>query len=100
MKLRIDRKSRLPVYIQLYQQIKEMIFDGSLVDGYSLPSERSLAKELGVHRNTIIRAYSELRDEGLLTSYQGIGYQVRYKSMYEGMIRKKVNWEALIKDEY
>ena len=58
MKLRIDRKSRLPVYIQLYQQIKEMIFDGSLVDGYSLPSERSLAKELGVHRNTIIRAYS------------------------------------------
>lgn len=100
MKLRIDRKARVPMYMQLSQQIKELIYNGSLVDGYSLPSERGLAQELGVHRNTIVRAYSELRDEGLITSYQGIGYRVKYKSMYEGMIRKDVNWKALIKADY
>ena len=87
MKLKVDRNARVPIYLQLSQQIRELIFNGSLVDGYSLPSERALAGELGVHRNTIVRAYSELRDEGLLTSYQGVGYRVRYKSIYEGMIK-------------
>lgn len=100
MKLKVDRKAREPIYMQLSQQIKKLIFNGSLVNGYSLPSERALARELGVHRNTIVRAYSELRDEGLLASYQGQGYYVRYKSMYDGMIRKNVNWEAIIKADY
>ena len=100
MKLKVDRNARVPIYLQLSQQIRELIFNGSLVDGYSLPSERALAGELGVHRNTIVRAYSELRDEGLLTSYQGVGYRVRYKSIYEGMIKKNVNWEALVRDDF
>ena len=100
MKLKVDKTASEPIYMQLAQQIKMLIFNGSLVDGYSLPSERGLARELGVHRNTIVRAYSELKDEGLLTSYQGQGYYVKYKSMYDGMIRKNVNWEAIIKDDY
>ena len=70
MKLKVDKTASEPIYMQLSRQIKKLIFNGSLVDGYSLPSERGLARELGVHRNTIVRAYSELKDEGLMTSYQ------------------------------
>ncbi|MDO4544983.1 MAG: winged helix-turn-helix domain-containing protein, partial [Bacillota bacterium] len=100
MRIRIDRQEKIPLYLQIAQQIKEMIFDGSLVDGYPLPSERNLAKELNVHRNTVVRAYSDLRAEGLLLSYQGLGYRVNYRNMFFGMVKKPVNWEALIKDDY
>ena len=45
-----------------------MIINGELINGYNLPSERELAKELGVHRNTIISSYRELKSDGLITS--------------------------------
>ena len=57
---------------------------------------------LGVHRNTIIKAYSHLRDQELIDSLQGVGYRVTYKSesFYEPDVRRKVNWSTIIKDEY
>ena len=100
MNLTIDRESKTPLYLQLSQQLKEMIFQGYLADGCPLPSERRFAEELNVHRNTIVRAYSDLKDEGLVVSYQGLGYRVSYRSMFYGMIKKPVNWEALLKEEY
>lgn len=100
MKITIDKNEKIPLYLQIAHQLKRMIFDGSLVDGYTLPSERSLAEKLNVHRNTVVRAYSELKDEGLITSYQGKGYQVRYGKMFYGMVKKPMNWEALIKEQY
>lgn len=100
MKITIDRTEKAPLYLQIAGQIRTMIFNGSLVDGYTLPSERNLARELHIHRNTVVRAYSELKDDGLITSYQGQGYQVKYRSMFYGMVKKPVNWDAMIKEEY
>ena len=77
MKIKIDKKQTIPVYLQIAGQIKEQIFDGAIGDGYALPSERSLAAELGVHRNTVTKAYHELKAEGLVFSYQGKGYSPR-----------------------
>ncbi len=100
MRIHIDREEKTPLYLQIYQQIKRMIFEGGLVDGQHLPSERSLAAKLHVHRNTVVRAYSDLKDDGLIISYQGVGYRVSYRSMYRDMVKKPVSWEALIKEEY
>lgn len=100
MNINVNRKEKIPLYMQISGQIKRMIFSGVLVDGVRLPSERILAETLKVHRNTVIRAYNELRDEGLITSYQGQGYFIKYGTMFYGMVKKPVNWEALIKDEY
>lgn len=105
MNITIDRKSPIPVYTQITDQVRKGIFDGSLVDGFLLPSERKLAAELGVHRNTVTRAYMELKGEGLIDAHQGQGYRVRYRSMFEQMERegakkKNVHWEALIEDRY
>ena len=100
MRININRNEKTPLYLQISEQIKNMIYEGSLADGHTLPSERKLAKELNIHRNTVIRAYSDLKDEGLISSYQGVGYSVSYRNMFYGMVKKPVNWESLVKDEY
>ena len=78
MKIEIKRNDKTPVYMQIAGQIKSMLHTGQITDGYMLPSERTLAKELGVHRNTVTRAYGELKSEGLLDSSQGSCYRVRF----------------------
>ncbi len=100
MNITVNRNEHTPLYLQISEQIKTMIFNGTLVKDSRLPSERSLASTLKVHRNTVVRAYNELRAEGLISSYQGQAYHVNYGTMYYGMVKKPVNWEALIKDEY
>ena len=108
MNINIDKKKKVPVYLQIAGQIKENIFDGTINDGYALPSERTLAADLGVHRNTVTKAYHELKSEGLVFSYQGKGYRVAFhesgsenaKDGGKEVKRKPVNWEGLMKDEY
>lgn len=106
MKILIDKRKKVPVYLQIAEQIKEHIFDGAISDGYALPSERVLAADLGVHRNTVTKAYHELKAEGLLVASQGKGYRVaRYAdessaSRRKAVPPKPVNWEGIMKDEY
>lgn len=102
MNIHIDKDRRVPIYWQIADQIKSKIISGQMPDGSVLPSERALAKMLGVHRNTIIKAYGTLKDEELVESVRGAGYRVSYQSkdFYEPDVRKKVNWSAVIKDEY
>lgn len=90
MKITIDKDLKKPIYWQIADQIKEMILTGRLADGSILPSERSMAQILGVHRNTIIKAYGLLKDEQLTDSFQGVGYKVTYGStdVYEKDVRK------------
>ena len=102
MNICIDKGIRTPIYWQIADQIKAMIVAGQLPDGAVLPSERAMAALIGVHRNTVIKAYSHLKDEELLDSVQGVGYRVTYQcpDYVEPDVRRKVNWSTIIKDEY
>ena len=100
MKLTVDKKLKCPIYLQIASQIREKIIKGDLVDGYALPSERALAKSIGVHRNTVVRAYNELKADGMITSYQGVGYRVYYKEEEIQSRKRAVNWQGIIKTEY
>lgn len=102
MEIKVDHSAREPLYYQIYSQIRYMILSGQMADGAYLPSERSLAGNLEVHRNTVIKAYNELKDAKLIDSVQGVGYRVTYaaEKPLEPDVRRKVNWSALIKDEY
>lgn len=100
MKLAIDKNLKTPVYLQLTSQIKEMILRGELADGYALPSERALAKKLGLHRNTIVRGYNELKADGLISSYQGVGYRVCYRQEEREKRKRAVNWQGIINPKY
>ena len=64
MNIHINRSSETPFYLQISCSIQNLILSGELSRGYKMPSERRLAEELGVHRNTIIKAYGQLVDDG------------------------------------
>jgi GntR family transcriptional regulator len=69
----VDTSSRLPIYQQLVQQVREAIARGELRPEAALPSVRQLSRELVVNPNTVARAYTELEREGLLVSRPGRG---------------------------
>jgi GntR family transcriptional regulator len=73
MGFHVSTTSRLPIYQQLAQQIREAIARGELQPEASLPSVRQLSRELIVNPNTVARAYTELEREGLLVSRPGRG---------------------------
>lgn len=60
----------------LVQALHESIRSGRLAPGTRLPSSRSLAKDLGIARNTVADAYGQLVAEGWLTARQGSGTEV------------------------
>lgn len=71
--LELDVKSRVPIYEQLVEKIKELIIMEVLKENEQLPSVRSLATELTVNPNTIQKAYRELENQGYVYSIPGKG---------------------------
>lgn len=76
MDLRINLKSRVPVHLQLEQQIKHLIMTGGFGVGDRLPSIRSMAGFLRINRNTVARVFSDLEREGFVESRRGSGMYV------------------------
>jgi GntR family transcriptional regulator len=76
MAIHIDTASRLPIYQQLAQQVREAIARGELRPDEGLPSVRQLSRDLVVNPNTVARAYTELERDGLLVSRPGRGIYV------------------------
>lgn len=64
----LDLGSEVPIYLQLTRRLIEAIADGRVAPGSRLPGSRSLAKAVGVHRNTVSAAYDELLAEGWISS--------------------------------
>jgi GntR family transcriptional regulator/MocR family aminotransferase len=62
--------------VGLMEALRRAVRTGRLQPGAKLPSSRSLAADLGVARNTVADAYSELIAEGWLTAQQGSGTRV------------------------
>ncbi|NMM98754.1 PLP-dependent aminotransferase family protein [Bifidobacterium olomucense] len=73
MQLQLNRRSSVPMYRQLATQLREQIISGELAEGYRLPPERELAARLEVNRTTVLQAYQQLKDEGLIASKVGKG---------------------------
>ena len=108
MSIKIDKTLKTPIYKQIAGEIRKRILSGEMSGGSILPSERTLADMLDVHRNTVVKAYHELMAEELIVSRHGVGYVVttvinRETDTNPGASRKrskKVNWVAQIKPEY
>lgn len=73
LSIELNRKSRVPLYLQVKHAIMDLIKNGSLKVGLKMPTERELSEKLKVSRNTVSSAYKELEQEGVLKSYQGKG---------------------------
>ena len=70
------RVPRFPLHEQVAAEIRRAIADGEAAQGERLPPAVDLAAELGVNKNTVIRALHILRDEGLLDFTRGRGIRV------------------------
>ena len=80
MQLLINNRNGVPIYDQIYGQIKDQIINGSLNEDDPLPSIRSLAKDLKISVITTKRAYEELESEGFIYTVPGKGSYVAPKN--------------------
>ncbi|ODC05382.1 GntR family transcriptional regulator [Terasakiispira papahanaumokuakeensis] len=65
--------SALPRHARIQRALRQLILDGALGVGTALPASRTLAKSLGVSRDTIESAYSQLHAEGFIERRVGSG---------------------------
>lgn len=69
----LDRGTSRGIYLQIGDQIINLIKDGKLAGGTRLPGTRQLAMELGLHRQTVVAAYEELSIQGWIESIPSKG---------------------------
>ena len=73
IRFELDLKSRVPIYVQIVEQVKEMIAAGKLRPGDQLPTVRQVAVDLMINPNTVSRAFLELEHAGITYTQRGIG---------------------------
>lgn len=73
MLIRIDTASGEALFDQLAAAVRAEIGRGALRPGDRLPAARELAASLDVNIHTVLHAYQELRDEGLVDLRRGRG---------------------------
>lgn len=94
--INLDSNSNIPLYIQIYNFIKNEIQVGNMAANSKLPSKRKLSKHLEISQNTVESAYDQLITEGYIVSLPRKGY---YVSELQGVINinseKELNSEKL-----
>ncbi len=70
---RIDPRSPTPIYAQIAERVRIGVAAGELAHGDALPSVRSLAASLRVNPATVVQAYRDLAQEGIVEMRQGAG---------------------------
>lgn len=80
MNILINNRSGVPIYEQIYTQIKNHIISGAVSVDEMLPSIRNLAKDLRISVITTKRAYDELEREGFVYTVAGKGCFVATKN--------------------
>ena len=83
--LRIDRRSGLPLHLQIDALLRDLIRRPKYASGSLLPDEVSLARHLGVSRSTLRAGMQKLMFEGLVERRQGRGTRVAKPPLQSGM---------------
>ncbi|WP_298037127.1 GntR family transcriptional regulator [uncultured Microbacterium sp.] len=73
MLIRIDGDSTAPIFDQVAASVRADILAARLVPGDRLPAAREVADGLDINVHTVLRAYQQLRDEGLVDLRRGRG---------------------------
>jgi GntR family transcriptional regulator len=73
MQIHVSPDDGLPVYKQIFNQIKYLVASGVLAHGEELPPIRALAEQLLINPNTVARAYRELEHAGIVVKRGTVG---------------------------
>ena len=76
MKFQVNTHSKYSIHEQIKEQIRLAISLGQIGPGYALPSIRDVAKDSGIGRAIIHKAYRELQESGILTLHPRKGVVV------------------------
>lgn len=68
--------ANVPIYIQVIEDVKMQIMNGTLKPGDKIASVREMALDLGVNPNTVQRAFAELEREGFIRTERAVGRYV------------------------
>jgi len=71
--IKIDFRSDAPIYLQIVDQVRQLVASGRLRPGDQLPTVRQMATDLRVNFNTVARAYRLLDEARLISTQQGRG---------------------------
>jgi GntR family transcriptional regulator len=78
--LRLDPKSGVPTYLQIVQQVEHALRLGYLIEGDQLPRVKDVVTSLSINPNTVLKAYRDLEQKGLVTALPGQGTFVKVSS--------------------
>jgi GntR family transcriptional regulator len=76
LEVNIDRSDLTALHTQVAAEIRRAIAAGEATPGERLPPARDFAAVLGVNTNTVLRAFHQLRDEGILEFRRGRGITI------------------------
>jgi len=76
IEIELSQTSRVPLYQQIIDGIKQLIATNRLQPGERLPTVRKLAQCLHINPGTVVRAYLQLEQQGIITSRRGAGTSV------------------------
>lgn len=76
--LSLDDSLGEPLYRQIYEQVRNAIVQGALVEGDRLPSIRKLSANQGISHTTVEQAYLQLATEGYVRNVPRSGYRVEH----------------------
>lgn len=94
-----DRSSTEPAYIQITDHILQKIQSGEWIAGAYLPNQRTLSKQLGVNRSTLVAAIDELKDMGVLDTFGKGGTRIISKQVLS-QLSKQPDWQAHITESF
>jgi GntR family transcriptional regulator len=98
MVIRLNPSSGVPIYLQIVEQVRHSIEIGALVEGDQLPAIRTLAEELVVSPNTVVKAYADLEREGLIRLRHGAGAYVEGTNLAKSRLRRFREASAVVKE--
>lgn len=68
-----DKGDKVPLYVHVYEQLFHLIESNYFKHGEKLPGENTLARNLGVSRNSLRQALLILQEDGIIHNVQGKG---------------------------
>ena len=99
MLFRIDPSGTEPLSAQLARQIRSAAARGEIVPSDRLPAARDVAEALGINLHTVLRAYQDVRDEGLIDLRRSRGAVVTDAARDVRRLRDAIESAAVIARE-